>query len=155
MVAGSGRLNREEAEFFKITVGDLEADDACYRPPPEPRAVSGVALLAPGPFDLADQGLLASKQPLPNAAMIGTCTCAGFIVVERSIPALSRRTQAAPLKSVRQRGIRGSGGRIRGDGGGWCSRLRLLRFGRHRCNQCDGVESNQGAHGTRPFMRRA
>src|SRR2546430_10378131 len=36
------------------------------------------------------------------------------IVVERSIPALSRRTQAAPLKSVRQRGIRGSGGRIRG-----------------------------------------
>src|SRR5438105_8211194 len=87
--------------------------------------------------------------------MIGTGTCAGFIVVERSIPALSRRTQAAPLKSVRQRGLRGSGGRIRGDGGGWCSRLRLLRFGRHRCNQCDGVESNQGAHGTPPFVRRA
>ena len=69
VVAGSGRLNREEAEFFKITVGDLEADDAWYRPPPEPRAVSGFALLAPGPFDLPDQGLLASKQPLPNAAI--------------------------------------------------------------------------------------
>src|SRR5947209_6064479 len=38
--------------------------------------------LAPGPFDLPNQGLLASKQPLPNATMIRTGTCAGFIVVK-------------------------------------------------------------------------
>ena len=36
------------------------------------------AVRAPGPFDLPNQGLLASKQPLPNAAMIGTGTCAGL-----------------------------------------------------------------------------